>query len=84
MSRIESGRMELKENDFSLWELLEQINVIINGQCEDKGLQYECRVIGTTHEHFTGDDLKLKQVLISILGNAVKFTERPGSVLLSV
>lgn len=84
MSRIESGRMELKEKDFSLRDFLGQINVIINGQCEDKGLQYECRVIGTPDEHFIGDDLKLKQVLINILGNSVKFTERPGSVLFSV
>ena len=41
-------------------------------------------MIGTPDEHFIGDDLKLKQVLINILGNSVKFTERPGSVLLSV
>ena len=84
MSRIESGRMELNEKDFSLRDFLEQINVIINGQCEDKGLRYACRVIGTPDERFIGDDLKLKQVLINILGNSVKFTERPGSVFFSV
>ena len=84
MSRIESGRMDLNEKDFSLREFLEQINVIINGQCEDKGLQYTCRVIGSPDERFRGDDLKLKQVLINILGNSVKFTECPGSVYLSV
>ena len=84
MSRIESGRMELNEKDFSLREFLKQINVIVSGQCEDKGLQYECRVVGTPDEHFIGDDLKLKQVLINILGNSVKFTERPGSVFFSV
>ena len=84
MSRIESGRMELNEKAFSLRDFLEQINVIINGQCEDKGLRYECRVIGTPDERFIGDDLKLKQVLINILGNSVKFTERPGSVFFSV
>lgn len=67
-----------------LRDFLEQINVIVGGQCEDKGLQHECRVIGTPDERFIGDDLKLKQVLISILGNSVKFTERPGSVFFSV
>ncbi|MBR5110058.1 MAG: response regulator [Clostridia bacterium] len=84
MSRIESGRMELNEKDFSLKDFLEQINVIVGGQCDDKGLQYECRIIGTPDGHFIGDDLKLKQVLINILGNSVKFTERPGSVFFSV
>ena len=84
MSRIESGRMELKEKRFSLKELLDQINVIVGGQCEDKRLQYECNVIGQHGDAFVGDDLKLKQVLINILGNSVKFTESPGSVLLNV
>ena len=84
MSRIESGRMELNEKDFSLREFLKQIHVIVSGQCEDKGLKFECRLIGEPDEHFIGDDLKLKQVLINILGNSVKFTERPGSVLFTV
>jgi len=84
MSRIESGRMEVKAKDFSLREFLDQINIIVGGQCEDKGLHYECRVVGAPDDYYIGDDLKLKQVLINILGNSVKFTERPGSVLLSV
>ena len=84
MSRIESGRMELKENTFSLREFLEQINIIVDGQCEEKGLIYECNVIGTPGAYFAGDELKLKQVLINILGNSVKFTDPPGSVRFSV
>ncbi len=84
MSRIESGRMTLKNEEFSFRDFLDQINVIINGQCTDKGLQYECKMIGRTDEYFVGDDLKLKQVLINILGNAVKFTDTPGSVTFTV
>ena len=84
MSRIESGRLQLKEESFCLRDILEQINVIINGQCEDKGLRYRCSLIGRPDEYFLGDELKLKQVLINILGNAVKFTEPPGLVSFSV
>jgi len=84
MSRIESGRMMLKNDEFSFREFLDQINIIINGQCEDKGLQYECKIIGSVRDYYIGDDLKLKQVLINILGNAVKFTNAPGQVTLSV
>ena len=80
MSRIESGRMYLKEETFSFREFMDQINVMINGQCSDKGLRYECQIVGRPDEFFVGDDLKLKQVLINILGNAVKFTEAPGEV----
>ena len=84
MSRIESGRMELKDEEFSFREFLEQINVMVNGQCADKGLQYECRIIGKTEDAYVGDSMKLKQVLINILGNAVKFTEAPGSITFTV
>ena len=80
MSRIESGRMELKEEAFSFRDMIEQINTIMQGQCKDKGLNYDSRMIGDAEEYFLGDDLRLKQVLINILGNAVKFTDAPGTV----
>ena len=80
MSRIESGRMALKEAEFSFRDFLDQIRVIINGQCEDKGLRFESGVIGQMDGFFVGDDLKLKQVIINILGNSVKFTDAPGTV----
>ncbi len=83
MSRIESGRMVLKSEEFAFQEFLNQINIMINGQCQDKGLAYECRIIGQVSDYYIGDDLKLKQVLINILGNAVKFTDPPGQVTLS-
>ena len=83
MSRIESGRMVLKNEDFSFSKLLEQINTIFSAQCSDKGLNYNCRVIGSVDAHYIGDNMKLRQVLINILGNAVKFTPEGGSVELT-
>ena len=83
MSRIESGRMVLKDEEFSFREFLDQINIIINGQCQDKGLHYECQIVGKVGDYYRGDDMKLKQVLINILGNAVKFTDPPGEVTLT-
>ena len=84
MSRIESGRVVLKNEEFSFREFLDQINIIINGQCLDKGLHYECHIKGHVSDYYIGDDLKLKQVLINILGNSVKFTNAPGEVSLTV
>ena len=80
MSRIESGRMVVKNEEFSLAKALAQVNTIISDQCRDKGLEYECRVKGTVDDYYVGDEMKLRQIMINILGNAVKFTPSGGSV----
>ncbi len=84
MSRIESGKMILKNEAFSLHSMITQINDIVTTQCADKGLQYESRIIGDVADCYIGDDMKLKQVLINILSNAIKFTDAPGSVTMTV
>ena len=84
MSRIESGRMVVKSEEFSFARALGQVNTIISGQCRDKGLRYDCRVIGKVSDYYIGDDMKLRQVMINILGNAVKFTPEGGSVTFTV
>ena len=84
MSRIESGRIILRNEEFSFRDMLEQINTMVLTQCREKGLKYECRMLGGISDYYIGDDMKLKQVLINILSNAIKFTEVPGSVLLTV
>ena len=84
MSRIESGRMVIRKEEFSFRNMLEQINTMVMSQCEEKGLNYECRVIGGVSDFYIGDDMKLKQVLINILSNAIKFTDAPGGVMLTV
>ena len=84
MSRIESGRMVLKNEEFSFPKLIEQINTMFSGQCSEKGLEYHCQVLGKVDDYYIGDNMKLRQVLINILGNAVKFTPEGGSVSMSV
>ncbi|MBQ3683009.1 MAG: response regulator [Succinimonas sp.] len=84
MSRIESGRMVIKSEEFSFSKCLEQVNTIISGQCRNKGLRYECRTIGKIDDYYVGDEMKLKQVMINILGNAVKFTSEGGTVTLLI
>ena len=80
MSRIESGRMNVRNEEFSFALALAQVNTIISGQCSDKGLDYECRVKGPVDDYYIGDEMKLRQVMINILGNAVKFTPPGGTI----
>ena len=57
---------------------------MVMSQCVEKGLKYECQVLGGVCDYYIGDDIKLKQVLINILSNAIKFTDPPGSVSLTI
>lgn len=84
MSRIESGHVTVKNDEFSMQELLDQISIIIQGQCHDKRLNYKCNIADNVKDYYIGDDLKLKQIIINILGNSVKFTNPKGDVKLTV
>ena len=84
ISRIESGTVELKNEEFRFKDLIDQVSEIIRGQCAEKGLKYECLMQCLTEERCIGDPMKLKQILINILGNSVKFTPEGGSVILTV
>ena len=84
MSRIESGRLTLKNEEFSFRKLLEAVNTMFSGQCQDKGLEYQCRINSEVDDYYIGDNMKLREVLINVLGNAVKFTPPGGRVELQV
>ncbi|MCR5090679.1 MAG: response regulator [Oscillospiraceae bacterium] len=84
MSRIESGRMVLRREEFPFRATMEQINTMVMSQCRDKGINYEYHILSHVDDYYIGDDMKLKEVLINILSNAIKFTEAPGTVTLRV
>lgn len=83
MSRIENGRLAIRNEEFSFSKMLEQVNTIASGQCNEKGLEYNCHIKGHVDGYYIGDDMKIRQVLINILGNAVKFTPKGGKVELT-
>ena len=84
MSRIESGRTKINSEEFSFPKLLEQGNTIIDDQSRTKGLNYSCHVAGSLDDYYVGDVTKIRQILINILGNAVKFTPKGGNIDLNV
>ena len=80
MSRIESGRMIIRRDEFSFADMLAQINTMIGEQCREKNISYDCRILNKVDHYYIGDDMKLKQVILNILGNAVKFTPEGGKI----
>ncbi|WP_395025438.1 response regulator, partial [Robinsoniella sp.] len=83
MSRIESGKMLLKKEKIPVEEFLTGVNSICYSQAAAKGVEYECIVDPVLDDYYIGDAMKLQQVLINILSNAIKFTNESGKVTFS-
>ncbi len=81
MSRIESGKMLLKNEKIPTEDFLVGINSICYSQAESKGIDYECIIDPVLDDYYIGDAMKLQQVLINILSNAIKFTGEGGKVI---
>ena len=84
MNRIETGELDLNIQRFSITDALAQINAITQVQCDEKGLTYQTSMTEDTAGCYMGDEMQLKQVLFSILDNAVKYTDAPGTVTFRV
>jgi len=82
-SKIEAGRLKLLPTDFSLSELVNDVRELFLVKAQNKGLLLSTSIDGQVPEILHGDTLRLRQVLINLVGNALKFTDR-GEILLQV
>lgn len=82
MSRIESGKMELASEVFSLPEMLDEIRDMMTAEAQNKGVTFRVEQ-SFQEENVIGDSMRLRQVLINLLSNAFKFTPSGGQVVLS-
>ena len=80
MSRIDSGRMTLNEERFSLADLVHDLAVIVRPQAVLKKHDLRFEIEGILEEGLVGDPLRLRQVLVNIIGNAVKYTPDGGHI----
>lgn len=83
ISKIESGKMELYNADYHLWQLIKDIEEGIFESIHDKGLEFVLEVDKTLPEHLYGDEDHIRQVIVNLLDNAVKYT-KAGSITLSI
>lgn len=75
-SKAEAGRVELDEVDFDLWAVVERAAAVLSSQAHLKGLSLELEIDPAVPHWVRGDVSRLRQVLMNILSNAVKFTDR--------
>lgn len=83
ISKIESGNIEIEEISFDLWGMLHEIVNIFSIRAEEKGLELKISCPQSVRGSFLGDPTRLRQILINIIGNALKFTEE-GSVQIRI
>lgn len=81
-SRIESGRLEFESLVFPLAPTLREVTSLMYSRAHEKGLVLELHLCDQLPQYVTGDPLRLKQVLLNLTGNAIKFTEQ-GKVTLA-
>jgi CHASE2 domain-containing sensor protein/CheY-like chemotaxis protein len=81
MSKIEAGKIALVEKTFDLYVLLDSIQQMLQLRAKTKGLEFQFELVGNIPQYIYSDEGKLRQVLINLLTNAIKFTERGGVTL---
>lgn len=83
LSKVEASQLDLEKTEFSLTELVEKTIEMLSVRAEQKGLALTSKISTGTLVNFVGDPTRLQQVLLNLLGNAIKFTEK-GEISLLV
>lgn len=84
MSKAESGKIELLREPFDLRQMMRECIDIVNGQLQNREVELEYSYGDITHSYLYGSPLHLRQILLNILGNAVKYTLDGGSISVKV
>jgi CheY-like chemotaxis protein len=84
ISKLEAGKVELEMIDFNPGSLVDSVIALLKPKAEQKGLTIECLIAETCRASFRGDPTRLRQVLLNLLANALKFTERGKVTVTSV
>lgn len=84
MSRIESGQMKLKEEPFSLLQIIDELKNIFISTVKEKDLSIKIELIDVVHEYIVCDKMRISQIFINIVSNAIKYTNPKGIITIKV
>ena len=84
MNKIESGKIELVEEEFNLAELIDAMLTMTRPQIQAHGHSFKVNLINVEHENVIGDSRRLQQVFVNLMSNAIKYTPNGGTLSLSV
>ena len=84
MSRIESGKVLLKEEQVHFKNFMNDINTIFANQAKEKNINYYCEFLNAVEPYYIFDSMKVQQILINIIGNAMKFTQKNGEIAIKI
>ncbi len=79
ISKLESGKIEIERVEFDLCELVDSSVDLLSVKARDKQVELHLDVTASAHGHFVGDPVRIRQVMLNLIDNAIKFTEK-GSV----
>jgi len=83
MSKIEAGHLEVEKTGFDLWDVVETVGLSLGARAAQKGLEFLCRIDPEAPRYVIGDPTRLRQILINLAGNSIKFTEQ-GEIVVRV
>ena len=84
MSKIESGKFTLNEEEIDLSSMIDDLLTIMHPQIAAKNQHLKINVTNITHEKVIGDSMRIQQVFVNIMGNAVKFTPEGGNITMTL
>ncbi|MDD5832052.1 MAG: response regulator [Clostridiales bacterium] len=84
MGKIESGKVDLIEEEFNLSDLIDNLLTMTNSQIAEHGHELSVNITGVRHEEVLGDSLRIQKVFTNLMSNAVKYTPDGGKIRLSI
>lgn len=84
MSKIESGKLDLAKEEFNLSELVDNLLTMVRPEIKEHGHELSVNILNLEHEKVIGDSLRIQQVFMNLMGNAIKYTPDGGKINLTI